>query len=118
MKLRSTPQSVAFRIQIVLRAAEGIANKVLARQLSTTLPTVLLWRERYQDGGLAGIVEDRPRSGRPKEISAEQEAAIVEFTLHSTPKDATHWNVRSMAKSLVPRACNASGKGITSNPIG
>jgi hypothetical protein len=39
-KLRSTPQSVALRIQIVLRAAEGIANKVLARQLSTTLPTV------------------------------------------------------------------------------
>src|SRR5215468_640055 len=99
MKLRSTPQSVALRIQIVLRAAEGIANKVLARQLSTTLPTVLLWRERYKDGGLAGILEDRPRSGRPKEISAEQEAAIVETTLHSTPKDATHWSVRSMAKS-------------------
>jgi transposase len=99
MKLRSTPQSVALRIQIVLRAAEGIANKVLARQLSTTLPTVLLWRKRYQDGGLAGILEDRPRSGRPKEISAELEAGIVETTLHSTPKDATHWSVRSMAKS-------------------
>src|SRR5215467_10081352 len=42
-KLRSTPQSVALRVQIVLRAAQGVANKVLARQLSTTLPTVLLW---------------------------------------------------------------------------
>jgi len=120
-KLRSTPQSVALRIQIVLRAAEGIANKVLARQLSTTLPTVLLWRGRYQHEGLAGILEDRPRSGRPKEISAEQEAAIVETTLRSTPEDATHWSVRSMAQAgggSVPRACNASGKSITSNPIG
>ena len=98
-KVRSTPQSVALRIQIVLRAAEGIANKVLARQLSTSLPTVLLWRERYQDEGLAGILEDRPRSGRPKEISAEQEAAIVEITLRTTPKDATHWSVRSLAKA-------------------
>ena len=98
-KLRSTPQSVALRIQIVLRAAEGIANKVLARQLSTTLPTVLLWRGRYQHEGLAGILEDRPRSGRPKEISAEQEAAIVETTLRSTPEDATHWSVRSMAQA-------------------
>ena len=98
-KLRSTPQSVALRAQIVLRAAEGIANKVLARQLSTTLPTVLLWRGRYQDEGLAGILEDRPRSGRPREISAEQEAAIVESTLRCTPKDATHWSVRSMAKT-------------------
>lgn len=98
-KLRSTPQSVALRVRIVLSAAEGIANKVLARQLSTTLPTVLLWRARYQADGLAGILQDRPRSGRPKEISAEQEAALVEATLHSTPKDATHWSVRSMAKT-------------------
>jgi transposase len=98
-KLRSTPQSVALRVQIVLRAAQAVANKVLARQLSTTLPTVLLWRERYQKQGLAGILEDRPRSGRPREISAEQEAAIVESTLHSTPKDATHWSVRLMAQA-------------------
>jgi transposase len=97
-KLRSTPQSVALRVRIVLSAAEGIANKVLARQLSTTLPTVLLWRSRYQAEGLAGILEDRPRSGRPKEISAEREAALVETTLHRTPTDATHWSVRSMAK--------------------
>jgi hypothetical protein len=96
--LRSTPQSVALRVQIVLSAAEGTVNKALARQLSTTLPTMLLWRARYQAEGLAGILEDRPRSSRPKEISAEQEAAIVETTLHSTPKDATHWSVRSMAK--------------------
>jgi transposase len=98
-KLRSTPQSVSLRVQIALRAAEGIANKVLARQLSTTLPTVLLWRRRYQNEGLAGILEDRPRSGRPREISAEQEAALVETTLHRTPQDATHWSVRSMAKT-------------------
>src|SRR5215467_10138992 len=119
-KLRSTPQSVALRVQIVLRAAQGVANKVLARQLSTTLPTVLLWRVRYQKEGLAGILEDRPRSGRPKEISAEREAEIVETTLHSTPKDATHWSVRLMAKPMgsVPPACNASGKNITSSPVG
>ena len=98
-KLRSTPQSVALRVRIVLSAAEGVANKVLARQLSTTLPTVLLWRARYQSDGLAGILEDRPRSGRPKEISPEQEAALVETTLHTAPKDATHWSVRSMAKT-------------------
>jgi transposase len=97
-KLRSMPQSVALRVQIILGAAEGVANKVLARRLSTTLPTVLLWRSRYQDGGLAGILEDRPRSGRPKQILPEREAAIVETTLRSTPKDATHWSVRSMAK--------------------
>jgi transposase len=48
---------------------------------------------------LAGVLEDRHRSGRPKQIPAEKEAAIVEATIKTTPKDATHWSVRAMAAS-------------------
>jgi transposase len=95
---RSAPQGIALRAQIILGAADGVGNKVLARQLSTSLPTVLLWRRRFQQEGLRGILEDRPRSGRPKEISAEQEAALIDKTLHSTPRNATHWSVRMMAR--------------------
>jgi transposase len=95
---RSVPQSVALRARIVLGAADGVGNKVLARQLATSLPTVLLWRGRYQAEGLLGILEDRPRSGRPKEIAPEQEAALIEMTLRTTPKNATHWSVRLMAR--------------------
>ena len=61
------------------------------------MPTVLLWRRRYERDGLAGVIEDRQRSGRPKRIGAEKEAAIVEATIKTTPKDATHWSVRAMA---------------------
>jgi hypothetical protein len=39
-----------------------VGNKVLARQLATSLPTVLLWRRRFQEDGLIGILEDRRRS--------------------------------------------------------
>jgi transposase len=95
---RSTPQSIVLRTKIVLGAAEGVANKKLARQLSTTLPTVLLWRKRYESEGLAGILEDRPRSGRPRQISEKKVAAIVDATMKTKPKDATHWTVRTMAK--------------------
>src|SRR5215831_16834175 len=94
---RSTPRGIVLRVDIVLGAAEGIANHVLARNLSTSLPTVLLWRRRFDSGGLAAVLEDRPRSGRPKEVSAEREDAIVEATIKTTPKDATHWSVRAMA---------------------
>ena len=96
---RSTPRGIVLRVKIVLGAAEGTANHVLARSLSTTLPTVLLWRRRYQSAGLPGVLEDRQRSGRPKQISPEKEAAIVEATMKTTPKDATHWSVREMAAS-------------------
>jgi transposase len=96
---RSTPRGIVLRVSIVLCAAEGLANRVIARKLSTSVPTVLLWRKRYERAGLEGILEDRPRSGRPKQISAEREAAIVEATMKTTPKNATHWSVRSMAAS-------------------
>ena len=95
---RAAPQGIAIRARIVLGAAEGVANKVLARQLSTSVPTVLLWRRRFEEEGLIGILEDRPRSGRPKQISVDEEAALVEKTLHSRPKNATHWSVRLMAR--------------------
>ena len=76
-----------------------MANRQLARNLNTSVPTVLLWRNRYDSDGLAGILEDRPRSGRPKRISAETEAGIVEATMKTKPKDATHWSVRTLAKA-------------------
>src|ERR1700688_2054172 len=44
----STPQAIVLRCRVVLGAAKGIANNELARQLSTSLPTVLLWRRRFQ----------------------------------------------------------------------
>lgn len=96
---RSTPRGVALRVSIILGAAGGVANHVLARNLSTSLPTVLLWRKRYESEGMEGILEDRPRSGRPKRISEDREAAIVEATMKTMPKDATHWSVRAMAAS-------------------
>ena len=59
-----TPQSIVLRCRVVLRAA-GTANNELARQLSTSLPTVLLWRRRFRQQGLLGVLQDKARSGRP-----------------------------------------------------
>jgi transposase len=94
---RSIPQGILLRVKIILGAAEGRANHLLARELCTTMTTVLLWRKRYEAEGLVGLFTDRPRSGRPKQISGDKEAAIVEATIQTVPKDATHWSVRAMA---------------------
>jgi transposase len=94
---RSSPRGIVLRIDIVLGAAEGLANRVLARKLCTSVPTVLLWRKRFETDGLVGLLQDRPRSGRPKRISDQREAAIVEATMKTKPKDATQWSVRALA---------------------
>jgi len=95
----STPQAIVLRCHVVLGAAGGIANNELARQLCTSLPTVLLWRRRFEQQGLLAILEDKHRSGRPRALTPEKEAAIVEATRNTKPHHATHWSVRSMARS-------------------
>jgi hypothetical protein len=53
---RITPRGIVLRINILLGAADGTANRVLARKLSTSVPTGLLWRRRYENDGLPGIL--------------------------------------------------------------
>jgi len=88
-----------LRVNIILGAADGQASHVLACELSTTMTTMLLWRKRHEADGFSGIFAHRPRSGRPKRISADKEATIVEATIKTVPHDATHWSVRAMASA-------------------
>src|SRR5574341_1370427 len=94
----TTPQRVALRASIILGAADGRSNYGLAKDLSITRPTVLLWRERYARSGIAGLLKDAPRPGRPKQIGSKKVETIVNATLHTTPRDATHWSTRTMAR--------------------
>jgi transposase len=58
-----------------------------------------LWRKRYGEAGLAGLLQDAPRPGRRCRIGARKVEAIVNATLHTTPPDATHWSSRRMARA-------------------
>jgi transposase len=96
---RKTPQKVVFRSRIVLMAAEGTANRRIAQALQTSRPTVILWRQRFAEGGPTALTEEAPGRGRKPRISSQQVKQIVEATLHTKPKAATHWSVRSMAEA-------------------
>lgn len=95
----NTAQKVALRARIVLGAAEGCSNNSLATQLGLTRPTVLLWRKRYAQAGVTGLLRDAPRPGRRRRIGALKVEAIVNATLHTTPRDATQWSTRSLARA-------------------
>ncbi len=94
---RSTPQKVVFRSRIVLMAGEGKANRRIAQELGTSRPSVILWRQRFAAGGLTALTEDAPGRGRKGSISARKVKAIVNATLQTKPRAATHWSVRTMA---------------------
>ncbi len=96
-KSRSFPHALVMRARLVLLAAEGVANTVIAKQLNLSQQSVCLWRQRFLKQGLQGL-HDEFRPGRPRSISDERVAALVRKTLATKPKDGTHWTIRSMAK--------------------
>ena len=63
----TTAQQLAQRARIVLLAADGVANYVIAERVGGSRPMVNLWRGRYVEQGLDGLV-DRQRPGRPRVV--------------------------------------------------
>ena len=96
---RKTSQALALRSRIVLECAKGAENKVVAQRLAITPQTVSKWRTQFVSMRLDGLV-DAPRSGTPRTIEDTEVDALIARTLESTPKDATHWSTRSMAKEM------------------
>ena len=60
----TAPYIEVVRAKIVLMAAEGMQNKVIAEKLMLPVQIVTTWRKRYFLEGLAGL-DERPRPGRP-----------------------------------------------------
>ena len=97
-RARTTAQRVVERAHIVLASADGAAGNAICERFGVSRPTVTCWLDRYEAEGVSGLVADRPRSGRPKQITLADEEAIIERTLHTKPpKEATHWSTRLMA---------------------
>src|SRR4051794_11147980 len=98
--VRSTaiPAGLARRARIVLLAGEGVPNAEIARRVGVSRPTVIGWRQRYDEAGIAGLADlDRP--GRPTLID---EADVVVATLTKPPPElgVTHWSARLLADRL------------------
>jgi transposase len=82
----------------VLLAADGVANTRIAELTDATVTTVLSWRGRYEQRGLAGLA-NAPRPGRPRELDHR---AIVTETLKPPPKKlgVTHWSSQLLADRI------------------
>jgi len=87
------------RATIVLHAADGLENQEIAQCMGISRYKASRWRQRYADGGLAGIEKDAPRPGRHRRIDDQQRAAVVRKTLHETPEGQTHWSRSTMAQA-------------------
>ena len=67
---KGAPARVVERARIVLLAGEGLPGKQIAARVGCAEPTVVTWRRRYAESGLAGL-EDLPRPGKPAQLPEE-----------------------------------------------
>jgi transposase len=95
---RTTAQALALRARLVLQAAGGESNTVIARRERVTKATVGKWRSRFLRKRLDGLL-DEPRPGVRRTITDADVEMVITTTLETTPRDATHWSTRSMAKA-------------------
>jgi len=95
---RTTEHGLADRAAIILAAARGESHAAIARRLHCSMPTVMLWRRRFAERGIAGL-RDEPRSGRPRRYGEHFRAELIAKTLEK-PTATTHWSTRRLANEV------------------
>lgn len=101
---RTTPVRLVERSKIALLANEGCDNQSIGKELGITENKVGRWRNRYAEGGLQAIEKDKPRGrnhgGKDSDAQAKLRQKVIGMTTRKTPRDATHWSTRSLAREL------------------
>lgn len=100
-RMSTAPAGLVRRARIVLLAAGGFSNTEVAAQLRVSRPTVIKWRSRYADSGIAAL-GDLPRPGRPTTVD---EVAVLVATLADGARPparlrASYWSSRLLAEEL------------------
>jgi len=105
IRAHSTPQSLARRAHIVLRAADidQPSNLQISHELGCNNHTVGKWRRRYHDLGLSGL-QDAVRLGRPKTIAPATRVRVISVASalpqeHHRP--VTRWSLDEIATALL-----------------
>jgi transposase len=86
VRRRKTGQAPASRARIVLAcAAPGSTNGGVAEALGVSRPTVALWRRRFAERGLDGLL-DEPRPGAPRTITDGSRHCLERSSRRSPPR--------------------------------
>jgi len=101
VRAKGAPAREVERARIVLLAGEGVPGVEIADRVGCSEPTVIRWRSRFDEHGLAGL-DDAPRSGKPPTVPTEVRDRVLTLTLTEPPVELgiTHWSSRLLADRL------------------
>lgn len=88
------------RATALLELDKGKTYKEVSETLRVSSVTVSSWAQKYRKEGLK-FLKDKPRPGRPKDITARQRAKIVALAKSKPPEGHDKWSLRLLAEKAV-----------------
>jgi putative transposase len=109
LKRPSTPQQIALRVKIVLRADKQESHGEIARELGITKKMSRLWRGRWREltARQVPVLErllDIPRPGSPGRFTMEQITQLYALACEPPEKynrPLSHWSARELALEMI-----------------
>lgn len=94
---RATDAKVKLRARIILMTADGDSTASIMDKLRVSNPTLNLWRKRYLEAGVNGLLKTRTKPPGLSPLASDKVQEILSLTMTGKPIGATHWSVRTLA---------------------
>ena len=92
---------VATRARILLKTDEGWSAPNVSQALDVALGTVFNVKRRFAEGGLEGVLKDKPQAHRYRKMDDRAEAHLIALACSPAPEGHEHWNLRLLADRMV-----------------
>lgn len=96
------------RAHVLLKADKSenasLQEEQIAHEIGCSVSTVRNIKLRFAKGERLRVLEDKPRSGRPRLVDGELEAYIIATACSTPPEGRGRWTVRLIAERIITLA--------------
>lgn len=89
------------RAQILLAADDGKTDETIASTVHVGTSTVYRIKQRFVEEGLERALNEAPRPGQPRKLSASDESLLVAVACSSPPVGRARWTLELLAGEMV-----------------
>ena len=100
LKKGSVSAKTYKRAVALLELDRGRTFTEVAKIVGVVKQTVSTWATKYHSSGL-DFLNDKPRSGRPRELDGLQRAAITALACSQAPEGYESWSLRLLADQAI-----------------
>jgi len=85
----------------LLELDRGKSYTAVSKTLQTSVHTLSARAKLYREHGLQEALHDKPRPGRPIEITGNQRAKITALACSKAPRGYEKWSLRLLAEKII-----------------